>query len=205
MIQAHRSDHGQGWLGDDIGGVRASAQSDFKDQPVGGVFGEEQEGGSGRDLEKGDRFAKIGGLGPGQGLDQGAIIDRLAVEQDALVEIDQMGRGIDVDALALGARHLRQEGTGRALAIGSGDMDRRRQLILRIAQRRQEALQAPHGEIDFFWMQPTKPRKRVIKRLTPGTNAHLPDRPHGRPGEVSARQGLTIRVVSALRVTCATA
>ena len=55
---------------------------------------------------------------------------RLAVgagERDALVEAHEMRRGVDVDALAGGLEHRLQVGGDRALAVGAGDVDDRRQ------------------------------------------------------------------------------
>ena len=50
----------------------------------------------------------------------------------------QMRRDMGVDREALRFQHGAAEGTGRALAIGAGDMDHGRQLQLRIAQVMQQ-------------------------------------------------------------------
>ena len=49
-------------------------------------------------------------------------------EPEALVEAHQMRRGVDMDALARRLQHRAHEGDGRALAVGAGDVDDRRQL-----------------------------------------------------------------------------
>ena len=70
---------------------------------------------------------------------------RLAVgpgELDALVEAHQMRRGVDVHALAGRLQHRLEEGRHRPLAVGAGDMDDRRQAILRIAELGQQRLDA---------------------------------------------------------------
>ena len=68
-----------------------------------------------------------------QGLER-VVLDQRAGDADALVEANQMRAGEDMDreprALERGAEH----GDGRALAVGPGDMENRRQLILRPAE-----------------------------------------------------------------------
>ena len=70
----------------------------------------------------------IGALAFVQHREQRVLVDQLAGEADALVEAHEVRRGIDVDAIAgrfeAGA-HRRDR---RALAVGAGDMDDRRQL-----------------------------------------------------------------------------
>ncbi len=58
-----------------------------------------------------------------------------------------------------------QEGDGRALAVGAGDMDHRRQPTLRLAQRRQQPQHAVERQVDELRMQPQQP-------LQDGVNAH---------------------------------
>ena len=60
---------------------------------------------------------------------------RLRAEPEALVEAHQMRRGVDVHALAGRFQDRAHEGDGRALAVGAGDMDHRRQFALGMAER----------------------------------------------------------------------
>lgn len=153
VVEADRRDHAERRARDDIGGVIATAEPHFQDQPVGRVFGEEQQRGGGGDFEKGDRFAEIRGLAAREGLDQRVVVDRYGIDEDAFVEIDEVGRGVDVDGLALGAGHLGEIGAGRPLAVGAGHVDRRGQVVLGIAQRGQESLQAAERQVDLAGMQ----------------------------------------------------
>ena len=73
---------------------------------------------------------------------QRVVGDQLAGDADALVEADQMRRGVDVDALARRLGDGAQEGAGAALAVGAGDVDHRRQAALGMAERRQQAVAA---------------------------------------------------------------
>ena len=50
-------------------------------------------------------------------------------------------------------RHGAQIGDGRALAVGSGDMNDRRQLILRIAEVGEQPPHAVERKIDSLWIE----------------------------------------------------
>ncbi len=54
---------------------------------------------------------------------------------------------------ALRLQHGAGKGAGRALAIGAGDMDHRRQLQLRIAQLGQQPQDAVQRQVDLLGMQ----------------------------------------------------
>ena len=74
-------------------------------------------------------------------------------EHDALMKIDEMRRGIDVDAIALRFGDGAQEGDERALAVGAGDMEDRRQPLLGRAERGKQPLDAAKRKIDRFRVQ----------------------------------------------------
>ncbi len=57
-----------GGFGDDVGRVEAAAEPDLDDRHVGRMFGEQQEGDGGQDLEDGDRLAAIGFCHPRDGV-----------------------------------------------------------------------------------------------------------------------------------------
>ena len=76
-----------------------------------GGLGEGEEGRRGGDLEQRDQLAAIGGLGAGEAIDQQSLGDRRRAvrpgEDDALMEIDEMRRGIDMHAFAEPPRRWR--------------------------------------------------------------------------------------------------
>ncbi len=140
MVEADRGDDGQIWVGDDIRRIPFPAQPDFKDDPVGGIFGHQEDGCGGRGLKESQRQALIGFLDAHKGIEQAFIVDRLAAQLDPLVETHQVRRGVEVDALTGGFAHRLQEGADGSLAIGSCHMDDARQAVLRTAKRLQQAL-----------------------------------------------------------------
>ena len=84
----------------------------------------------------------------GEKLAQEGIVDEGAGEADALVEADEMGRGVDMRAVAGRLGDGAQIGHGRALAVGPRDMDDRRQAVLRIAEIGEQPLDAVEREVD---------------------------------------------------------
>ena len=56
------------------------------------------------------------------------------------------------------------EGDGRALAVGAGDVDHRRQLALGMIERGQQPLDAIERQIDAFGMQRGQPRDDRVNR-----------------------------------------
>ena len=67
---------------------------------------------------------------PGQGL----VVDQLAGDPDALVEADEVRAGEGVDLVAARLQRRTEERDGRALAVGSGDMEDGRKPVLRAAE-----------------------------------------------------------------------
>ncbi len=58
--------------------------------------------------------------------------------------------------VALRLQRCAQEGNQRALAVGAGDMHRRRQGLLRITERRQKPLDAAERQVDSLGVQAQK-------------------------------------------------
>ena len=83
---------------------------------------------------------------------RGSSISR-AGEPDALVEAREVRRGVGVHRQARGLEPGAQHGDDRALAVGAGDMDDRRQPALRVAERGQEPLDAAEREVDDLRVQ----------------------------------------------------
>ena len=91
-----------------------------------------------------------------------AVVDQVALarraEPEALVEAHQMRRGVDVHAQAGRFQDRAHERDGRALAVGAGDMDDRRQLALGMVERGQNPPHAIERQIDQLGMQRGEPR-----------------------------------------------
>ena len=113
--------------------------------------------------------ARIDALRLAQPLDQLVLADglRLAVgagEGDALMEAHQVRRGVDVHALAGGLQHGLEEGRHRALAVGAGDVDDRRQALLGMAELGQQRLDAAERQVDQPRVQRLQLGQNVIAR-----------------------------------------
>ena len=89
-------------------------------------------------------------------------LDELAAarlrDAEALIEADQIGRGVDVHALSRRFQDRAHERDGGAFAVGAGDMDERRQTPFGMTERREEALDALERQIDALGMQRQQPR-----------------------------------------------
>jgi hypothetical protein len=62
------------------------------------------------------------------------VLDQPPGKADALVEADEVRAGIGMDLEPRRLQRRAQEGTGRALAVGAGDMQHRREGAMRIAE-----------------------------------------------------------------------
>ena len=173
MIDRHRRDDAHKRTLDHIGGVEPAAEPDFEKQNVGGMAREQKKRRGGLDLEHRDRRVAVPGFAFGQRLGQRGIVDELAAalaaDAKALVEVDQIGRGIDVHALAGRFEDRAHEGNGRAFAVGAGDMDQRRQFLFRMIERGKQALDAIERQVDALGMQRQEPRQDGVDRPRAGT------------------------------------
>src|SRR5581483_7704854 len=153
VVHRDRGDHRGERVLDDVGGVEAAAEPDLEERVVGGVIGKQDEGRRGGDLELRNRGAAIGALGFEQRIDQGILVDEmpaaLGAEADAFVEGDEVRRGVDVDALPRRFEHSAQERGGRALAVGAGDVDDRRQALFGGAEPVHQHAHAVEREVDL--------------------------------------------------------
>ena len=93
----------------------------------------EQRGG-GRDFEKArfDAFARVQHLRQQRG--QLFVVDQPPGDADALVEAHQVRAGEGVHAVTGCFQRSAQECAGRAFAVGAGDVEHRRQAVLRSAE-----------------------------------------------------------------------
>src|SRR3954464_8647381 len=94
--------------------------------------------------------------------DQHAAPD--ATEPETFVDANEIGRGVGVDAQAGGLQRRAQISERRALAIGPGDVDPRRQLALGVTEPLKQAVHPLHPEIDAFLMQGRQPPDQFAER-----------------------------------------
>ena len=150
VIERDAADQTCARLRHDIGGVQPPAEPDFKNRRIGRVAGESGEGGGGRRLEKGQgaRLAELRDLG--QNFGKFFLFDQASCNTDAFMERDEVGRGVNMHALACRLQHRAKVSSGRTLAVGARDMENRRQLLVRIAKPRQQIeIGGAQSEIDI--------------------------------------------------------
>ena len=138
MVDAQRGDATDGGRRQDIGRIEAPAQAHFDNRGRSRGTSKAQERCGGRHLEK----ACADPLGMDQHFlehrRQRLVLDQAAVQPYPLVEADEVGAGIDMNALPGCLDRRAQKGAGRSLAIGSCDVKHRWQMMLRIAQSREQ-------------------------------------------------------------------
>ncbi len=153
---------------DDIGGIEPATEADFKQERIGWMAREQQKSRRGLDLEHGDRRGAILRLAFGEDTLELGIADQpaavLLAEAEPLVQPYQIGRGVNVHAFAGRFEHRAHECDGRALAIGAGDMDDRRQPPFRMIELGQKALDAAERQVDAPGMQRQQPRQHGVDR-----------------------------------------
>ena len=155
VVERNRHDHRDRRLLDDIGGIEPAAEPDLENHGIGRLFGKEHEGHRRQDLEDGDLLSGIGRRHPPQGIGEHLVGDDPGgpcprSDAIALVPVNQMRRGVDVDGEPRGLQERAAKSRRRTLAVGAGDMDDGRQLAVRVAE---------HFE------QPADPVERKIKAL----------------------------------------
>ncbi len=69
-----------------------------------------------------------------------------------------------MDAVAGGFEAGAHDRDGRALAVGAGDMDHRRQLFVRVAERGEQALDPSEREVDLLRVELHQPRQDPVGR-----------------------------------------
>ena len=164
VIDRHRRDHRQRRAVDHIGRVQPPAQPDLQQGVIRRAAGKGQKRGAGRDLEIGDVRALVGAIARVQHRTQMVFGNQLSGQPDPLVKPRQMRAGIGVHHLA----HRLQPGPdhrlGRSLAVGSGQMDHRRQVAFRMVQRRQQPPHPVQRQVDDLGMQRHHPLQDDIRR-----------------------------------------
>ena len=117
-----------------------------------------------------DVVAIVDGIDAHQHVDQRVLADGarfavLAGEFNALMKTDQMRRRISVHTLSGGLKNRFEIGRHRAFAVGSSNVDHRRQAGFGCAKLAKQALNAPEREIDKLGVQQLHlSEKRVARR-----------------------------------------
>ena len=139
VIERDRHDDRNGRVLDDIGGIEASAKTDFNDDGIGGMLGKQHESDGRQDFKHRDHLPGIGFAHAAHSVRQNGIADQraapaLLTDAVTFVPIDQMRRCVDVNAETGSLQDGAGKGGHRALAVGARHMNDRRQPILRIAE-----------------------------------------------------------------------
>ena len=151
MLVGEGGDHRGVFFTEDIGAVEAAAEADLDDLHLGILRRERGEGERGEQLEGADVSglgSEIGfGVSAQLGCERGEelLVQRLAVDPDALAERVQVGAGEQAGAQSGGAQAGFDHRGGGAFALGAGDMDGGAS-VLRVAHAAQERADAVEGE-----------------------------------------------------------
>src|SRR3954454_6255024 len=120
------------------------------------------------ELEYGARLAGIDTLDLFQRSAQLVVTDQHAApdaaEPETFVDANEIGRGVGVDAQAGGLQRRAQISERRALAVGTGDVDHRRQLALGMTEPVEQAVHPLQPEIDAFLVQGRQPPDQFVER-----------------------------------------
>ena len=137
---------------DHIGGVKPAAEPDFKQQHVGRMARKQQKRRRGLHLKHRDGRAAVLGFALVEHIDQFSILTKLppprVAKTKALVEAHEMRRRVDVHAFAGRFEDGARKRDGRALAVGAGDVNERRQAAFGMIERREQALDSAERQID---------------------------------------------------------
>ena len=120
---------------DDVGGVEATAEADLEDGDIDALLRVIAERDSGEEFEKAGRMREFavsderGGRGVDECEENGKVVVGNLVELggfavgklDALVDAEQVGRGVEAGAKTGSAEDRGERGGGRTLAVGAGD------------------------------------------------------------------------------------
>jgi hypothetical protein len=155
MVHVDGGDDAEEGAFDDVGGVQGSAQAHLDDRQIGRGLGHGDEGRR-RGAFEHRRLDAAHGLDPVEDGVELRVLDQLSGQPDPLIETDQMGRGIGVDPEAGRLGHGADEGDGRALAVGAGDMDDGGQAKLRIAEDGAEGAHTVQREVDLLRVAQTQ-------------------------------------------------
>ena len=105
----------------------------------------------------------VGALTFRQRLGECTVIDQLAGKTVALVDAHEIGRSVDVHALARRFEHGAHEGDRRPFAVGAGNVDHGRNAAFGVAERIEDAPDAVERQVDALGMQRQQPRENNRK------------------------------------------
>ena len=132
VVEAYVGDDGEKRR-DDVGAVQTAAHAHFDDGDVHLLAGEIVKGEADGHLEKGEMEV---GEKPAVGLDKvhdGLLRNHVAVDADALAEVDKVRRGVEADLVARLLQDGGEEVADGAFAVGAGHMYAS-ELALRVAE-----------------------------------------------------------------------
>ena len=137
MVEADARDDGEGWLAD-VGGVEATAEACFENGPVGAGIVIDEEGDGGEGFEEGE-VLEGGGCGFERGEVLGGavecgVVEWGAVEEEAFVDVDEVGGSVACGGEVCGAEAGVEDGAGGAFAVGAGDV-KGGEVMLGVAER----------------------------------------------------------------------
>ncbi len=168
VVHADRRDHARERRVDHVGGVEPPAEADFQQHHIGRMLREQRKGRRGFDFKNRDRRAGIDLLAMFERRAQFVVVDENAAagpaEPEAFVDPHQVRRGVGVDAQARRFQNRPQVSDRRALAVGAGDVNNRRQLALGMAEPHQQPVHPLEIEIDAFGVQGGQPRDQFAER-----------------------------------------
>ena len=75
----------------------------------------------------------------------------------AFVPVDEMRRGVGVDRTSVGLENRPAEGGDRAFAVGTGDVERRRQAQLRVTESVEQPQDTFQRQVVALRVQPEEP------------------------------------------------
>ena len=173
MIERQPRDHARQWAFHHVGGVKAAAKPDFEQQNVSRVAGEQQKCRRRLHLKHRDRGVSVADLAFGEHIGEFVIAHEPAAarlgDAETFIEANQIGRGVDVDALIGRFQDRAHERDGGSFAVGTGNMDERRQTPFGMTKRSQETLDTRQRQIDTLGMQRQQSRVDGVDRSSAGS------------------------------------
>ena len=172
MIDRNGRDDGGERTIDHVGRVEPAAEADFEQQHVGRMAREQQHAAAVVISNTVIGSPPLTRSHSSSVAPSSSSLTSAPAEPVALVETHQMRRGIDMHALAGGLQDRAHEGDGRALAVGAGDVDHRRQVPLGMAERGEQPLDAVERQVDALGMQRQRAARRSRRPAASWRSAH---------------------------------